>query len=83
MGCMERGAIIQTASMAGLLPIGAPPVYSMSKAADLHFARAVASQLGEDSPIRVRSLTLGFAQRDSGTWRGRIDESRGRKVEKS
>ena len=32
--------------MAGLLPLGAPPVYSMTKAANIHFTRAIGLTLG-------------------------------------
>ena len=58
----ERGGvIISTASMAGLLPVGAPPVYSMTKAANIHFTRAVASAVGgEDSNIRVYALCPSY-----------------------
>jgi NAD(P)-dependent dehydrogenase (short-subunit alcohol dehydrogenase family) len=54
------GVVITTASMAGLLPVGAPPVYSMTKAANIHFTRAIASAYGEDSNIRHYALCPSY-----------------------
>jgi NAD(P)-dependent dehydrogenase (short-subunit alcohol dehydrogenase family) len=57
----ERGGVvITTASMAGLLPVGAPPVYSMTKAANIHFTRAIASAYGEESNIRHYALCPSY-----------------------
>ena len=58
----ERGGVvISTASMAGLLPVGAPPVYSMTKAANIHFTRAIASAVGgEESNVRVYALCPSY-----------------------
>ena len=46
------GVVVSTASMAGILPLGAPPVYSASKAAVVHFTRAMGLTLGEESSTR-------------------------------
>ena len=54
------GVVVNTCSMAGLLPIGAPPVYSMTKAANIHFTRAVASALGEESNMRCYALCPSY-----------------------
>ena len=54
------GCVVTTASMAGLLPTGAPPMYSMSKAANVHFTRAVASALGDASNVRVHALCPSY-----------------------
>ena len=49
-----EGVIICTASMAGLLPVGAPPVYSATKACNIQMVRALASALDmEDSGIKM------------------------------
>eukprot|EP00937_MAST-01D_sp_MAST-1D-sp2_P000041 g41.t1 len=60
------GAVVTTASMAGLLPTGAPPMYSMSKAANVHFTRAVASALGEESNVRVHALCPSYTATNMG-----------------
>lgn len=54
------GVAIITASMAGLLPVGAPPIYSMTKAANLQFIRAIGSALGEQSTKRVYALCPSY-----------------------
>eukprot|EP00930_Biecheleria_cincta_P084509 TRINITY_DN73973_c0_g1_i1.p1 TRINITY_DN73973_c0_g1~~TRINITY_DN73973_c0_g1_i1.p1 ORF type:complete len:299 (-),score=44.78 TRINITY_DN73973_c0_g1_i1:13-909(-) len=54
------GVIISTASMAGLLPLGAPPVYSATKAAVVQFTRAVGLTLGEKSNVRVYCLCPSY-----------------------
>ena len=56
----EGGVVITTASMAGLLPVGAPPIYSMTKAANLQFTRAIGSALGENSNKRVYALCPSY-----------------------
>ena len=49
-----EGVIICTASMAGLLPVGAPPVYSATKACNIQMVRALASALDmEGSDIKM------------------------------
>lgn len=53
------GVVVSTASMAGILPLGAPPVYSASKAAVVHFTRAMGLTLGEDSAIRFYCVRMG------------------------
>lgn len=63
----ERGGVvISTASMAGLLPLGAPPVYSATKAAVVHFTRAVGLTLGEDSKIRAYCLCPSYTATSQG-----------------
>lgn len=58
---VSKGAVVTTASMAGLLPVGAPPIYSMTKAANIQFTRATAAQLGGDaSDIRVYALCPSY-----------------------
>ena len=56
----KGGVVVTTASMAGLLPIGAPPVYTASKGANVHFTRAVASALGEESKCRAYCLCPSY-----------------------
>lgn len=54
----ERGGVhISTSSMAGLLPTGASPTYALTKAANIHFTRAMASKL-EESNSRVKVYCL-------------------------
>ena len=56
-----RGTVVTTASMAGLLPLGAPPIYSMTKAANIQFTRSIATQLGGDaSQTRVYALCPSY-----------------------
>ena len=54
------GVAIITASMAGLLPVGAPPIYSMTKAANLQFIRSIGSALGAHSKKRVYALCPSY-----------------------
>lgn len=54
------GVIVSTASMAGLLPLGAPPVYSATKAAVVHFTRALGLTLGEQANVRVYCLCPSY-----------------------
>ena len=56
----EGGSVVITASMAGLLPVGAPPIYSMTKAANVQFVRAVGSALGDFSKKRVYALCPSY-----------------------
>ena len=56
----KGGVVITTASMAGLLPASVGPVYSMTKAANIQFTRAVASAFGEDSNMRHYALCPSF-----------------------
>eukprot|EP01045_Picozoa_sp_COSAG04_P000242 COSAG04_NODE_5_length_50521_cov_24.772639_19_plen_91_part_00 len=52
-----EGVVICTASMAGLLPVGAPPVYSATKACNIQMVRALASALDmEGSGIKMCAL---------------------------
>lgn len=63
----ERGGVVvSTASMAGLLPLGAPPVYSATKAAVVHFTRAIGLTLGEDSKIRAYCLCPSYTATSQG-----------------
>mmetsp|Transcript_123887 Transcript_123887/g.264058 ORF Transcript_123887/g.264058 Transcript_123887/m.264058 type:complete len:278 (-) Transcript_123887:78-911(-) len=74
----ERGGtIVSTASMAGLLPIGAPPVYSASKAANVQFTRALGLTLGDASPIRVYGLCPSYTATAGGPPRDQIQKSLG------
>ena len=57
----KRGGVaIITASMAGLLPVGAPPIYSMTKAANVQFVRAIGSALGENNTMRIYCLCPSY-----------------------
>lgn len=60
------GVVVSTASMAGLLPLGAAPVYSASKAAVVHFTRAMGLTLGEDSNIRFYCLCPSYTATSQG-----------------
>jgi len=60
------GTIICTASMAGLLPVGAPPVYSATKAANVQFTRALGLTLGESSNVRVYALCPSYTATPGG-----------------
>jgi NAD(P)-dependent dehydrogenase (short-subunit alcohol dehydrogenase family) len=62
----KGGTAIITASMAGLLPVGAPPIYSMTKAANLQFIRAIGSALGEHSNKRVYALCPSYTATNLG-----------------
>eukprot|EP00418_Pyrodinium_bahamense_P003387 CAMPEP_0179015276 /NCGR_PEP_ID=MMETSP0796-20121207/2703_1 /TAXON_ID=73915 /ORGANISM="Pyrodinium bahamense, Strain pbaha01" /LENGTH=247 /DNA_ID=CAMNT_0020710895 /DNA_START=24 /DNA_END=764 /DNA_ORIENTATION=+ len=74
----ERGGtIICTASMAGLLPLGAPPVYSATKAADVQFVRAVGLTLGEDSNVRIYCLCPSYTATNQGPPPEQIQKSLG------
>ena len=56
----KGGTAIITASMAGLLPVGAPAIYSMTKAANIQFVRAIGSALGENSNMRIYALCPSY-----------------------
>jgi NAD(P)-dependent dehydrogenase (short-subunit alcohol dehydrogenase family) len=56
----DGGVVVSTASMAGILPLGAPPVYSASKAAVVHFTRAMGLTLGEESNVRFYCLCPSY-----------------------
>lgn len=62
----DGGVVISTASMAGILPLGAPPVYSASKAAVVHFTRAMGLTLGEDSNVRFYCLCPSYTATSQG-----------------
>ena len=69
----ERGGVVvSTASMAGILPLGAPPVYSASKAAVVHFTRAMGLTLGEDSNVRFYCLCPSYTATSQGPAAGMI-----------
>jgi NAD(P)-dependent dehydrogenase (short-subunit alcohol dehydrogenase family) len=58
---MERGgAIVATASLAGLTPLESDPVYSLTKHAVIGFVRSVAPQLAERG-IRINAVAPGIA----------------------
>lgn len=48
------GVIINTASMAGLVPVGASPIYAAAKAGVVHFSRSLVHLAAED--IRVNAI---------------------------
>lgn len=56
----KGGIIVSTASMAGILPLGAPPVYSATKAAVVHLTRAIGLTLGDKSNTRVYCLCPSY-----------------------
>ena len=60
------GVVICTASMAGLLPLGAPPVYSASKAAVVQFTRSMGLTLGEGSNVRFYCLCPSYTATSQG-----------------
>jgi NAD(P)-dependent dehydrogenase (short-subunit alcohol dehydrogenase family) len=58
---MERGgAIVATASLAGLTPLENDPIYSLTKHAVIGFVRSVAPQLAERG-IRINAVAPGIA----------------------
>merc|ERR1711933_585132 len=74
----ERGGVIvSTASMAGILPLGAPPVYSATKAAVVHFTRAVGLTLGEKSNVCVYCLCPSYTATAQGPPVNQIKDSLG------
>jgi len=74
----ERGGVVvSTASMAGLLPLGAPPVYSATKAAVVQFTRSIGLTLGENSNIRVYCLCPSYTATAQGPPTDRIQGSLG------
>eukprot|EP00929_Paragymnodinium_shiwhaense_P061276 TRINITY_DN305_c0_g2_i1.p1 TRINITY_DN305_c0_g2~~TRINITY_DN305_c0_g2_i1.p1 ORF type:complete len:283 (+),score=60.07 TRINITY_DN305_c0_g2_i1:85-933(+) len=54
-------AIVCTASMAGLLPVGAPPVYSATKTANIQFTRSIGLTLGDKANVRLYALCPTYA----------------------
>lgn len=71
------GVIVSTASMAGILPLGAPPVYSATKAGVVHFTRAIGLTLGEQSNVRVYCLCPSYTATSQGPPVGEIKGSLG------
>jgi len=71
------GTIVSTASMAGVLPLGAPPIYSASKAAVVHFTRALGLALGEDSNVRAYCLCPTYTATAGGPSTEEIQKSLG------
>ena len=55
---MERGAIVVTASLAGLVGMPGDPIYSLTKHALVGFVRSVAPQL---EPVRINAVCPGIA----------------------
>jgi NAD(P)-dependent dehydrogenase (short-subunit alcohol dehydrogenase family) len=55
---MERGAIVATASLAGLTAMPSDPLYSLTKHAVVGFVRSVAPLL---APLRVNAVCPGIA----------------------
>jgi NAD(P)-dependent dehydrogenase (short-subunit alcohol dehydrogenase family) len=61
-GVMEPGsAIVATASLAGLVPSSADPIYTLTKHAVIGFVRSVAPQL-EERGIRINAVAPGFVE---------------------
>ena len=59
---MEPGsAIVATASLAGLVPSPADPIYTLTKHAVVGFVRSVAPQL-EERGIRINAVAPGFVE---------------------
>ena len=59
---MEPGsAIVATASLAGLVPSPADPIYTLTKHAVIGFVRSVAPQL-EERGIRISAVAPGFVE---------------------
>lgn len=54
------GSIVVTASLAGLVPMPADPLYTLTKTAVVAYARALAEPLAADG-IRINALCPGFA----------------------
>ncbi|HWL64405.1 MAG TPA: SDR family oxidoreductase, partial [Actinomycetota bacterium] len=57
----KGGAIIATASLAGLVPYGGDPMYGLTKHAVVGFVRSVAKQL-EDRNITINAVCPGFTR---------------------
>ena len=55
---MERGSIVATASLAGLVGMPLDPVYSLTKHAVVGFVRSVAPQL---APVTINAICPGIA----------------------
>jgi NAD(P)-dependent dehydrogenase (short-subunit alcohol dehydrogenase family) len=55
---MDSGAIVVTASLAGLIAMPSDPIYSLTKHALVGFVRSVAPQL---EPIRINAVCPGIA----------------------
>lgn len=55
---MERGSIVATASLAGLVGMPLDPVYSLTKHALVGFVRSVAQQL---APVTINAICPGIA----------------------
>lgn len=54
------GVVINTASMGGLLPMPAAPVYAATKAAVIHFTRSLA-HLADECGVRVNAVCPSYA----------------------
>ena len=57
----EGGAIVATASLAGLVPYPSDPVYGLTKHAVVGFVRSVADQLARRN-IRINAVCPGFVE---------------------
>jgi len=55
----DGGSIVATASLAGLVPMPADPLYTLTKAAVVGYVRALAEPLAADG-VRVNALCPGF-----------------------
>jgi NAD(P)-dependent dehydrogenase (short-subunit alcohol dehydrogenase family) len=57
----DGGAIVATASLAGLVPYPGDPIYGLTKHAVIGFVRSVADQL-TDRKIRINAVCPGFVE---------------------
>ena len=57
------GAIVATASLAGLIPMGIDPLYTLTKHAVVGLVRSLADQF-QDEGITVNAICPGFAETD-------------------
>jgi NAD(P)-dependent dehydrogenase (short-subunit alcohol dehydrogenase family) len=58
MNVMDAGAIVVTASLAGLTAVPSDPIYALTKHALVGFVRSVAPQL---APLRINAVCPGIA----------------------
>jgi NAD(P)-dependent dehydrogenase (short-subunit alcohol dehydrogenase family) len=58
MRVMDEGAVVVTASLAGLTAVPSDPVYALTKHALVGFVRSVAPQL---APVRINAVCPGIA----------------------
>jgi NAD(P)-dependent dehydrogenase (short-subunit alcohol dehydrogenase family) len=79
MGEQGSGAIINTASVAGLRAGYAPHLYSVAKCAVIHMTKTVALELGEQN-VRVNAICPGFIATPLAAGHPDADEARIQKM---